>query len=291
MKKIILCCILSAISIFSFSQETDLEILRKYQSFNSYKDNIQKDSLKTKNTIILKNDTLVVVNSKSKDVFNLNYGEINDNLLKEYKNIVFGNEEKRNNYSYKKYEIKLWDSPINLFFHKKVPKYLKQELTSLINEINANIDSVEINIVNKKEASNYFIYITNSKNKKELHPNINTKKPNSYNLLSNGLNQLYSGVLRINLESIYNKEEQIIKLKRLFIGSLGIFHLSDSLKCNSLLSNCYTVNKNLTKMDIDLINFHYKNKFDQEVNLKKFEKIISAYIEKNEFTDNVVIKL
>ncbi|QXP78636.1 MULTISPECIES: DUF2927 domain-containing protein [Winogradskyella] len=291
MKKIILCCILSTISISSFSQETDLEILRNYQSVNLYEGNIQKDSLKTKNTIILKNDTLVVVSSKNKDVFNLSYGEINDNLLKEYKNIVFGNEEKRNNYSYKKYEIKLWNSPINLFFHKKVPKYLKQELTSLINEINTNIDSVQINIVNKKEASNYFIYITNSKNKEELHPNINTKRSISYNLQSNGLNHIYSGVLRINLESIYNKEEQIIKLKRLFIGSLGIFHLSDSLKCNNFLSSCYTVNKNLTKMDIDLINFHYKNKFDQKVNLNKFEKIISAYIEKNEFTDNVIIKL
>ena len=291
MKNLILYCLFYFVTMVSFSQDTDIDILRKYRSINNINSNVQTDSLNIKNTIIFKNDTLIVIDKKSKNVFNLNYGLVDDKLLEEYKNIVFGNEKRRTTYSYKKYEIKLWNSPINIFFHKKVPKYLKEELKELIYEINTNIDSVKINIVNKKEASNFFIYITNSKNEEELHPNIDIQRAITYNLISNGLNQIYCGALRINLDKIYNKKEQIFKLKRLFFGSLGIFHYSDSLHCKSLLSSCFHTNKSLTKIDIDLINFHYKNKFNQKVNLKTFEKIISAYNLKKDFTNNITIKL
>lgn len=277
MKKKIIFSVLLLSVYYTYSQEKKEEINRQYTSIRSLVKKNNVDSTKLKNAIFLKNDTLIVEKSKLKNSYSVKFNKIDSCQLIVYKNLVWGKKDKRGNFTNKRKEIKLWDTSIQVFFDKNVPNYLKKELILLIKKVNNNVDGLKVSTVNSKKESNYFVYITNSKNTEELYPNIDSSKNFSYNFSSNDLNHIYNGALRIDTDRIFNKEEQIAKMKELFIGSLGIFYLSETLNCDSLLSNCYSTNKKLSQVDIDLLNFHYKNRFMDKVNLAKFEKIIEAY--------------
>jgi len=165
-----------------------------------------------------------------------------------------------------------------VFFAKNVKPYLKNEMVSLFKEIDNKVDGVSIKVVSHKNMSNYFIYtIDDKKNKTELYPNINSKNGITYSLQSNSKNHFYFGSLRINTSKIFNKKEQVYRMKEVFIRTLGGFILSPSIKCNSFLSDCYSINKELSENDIELINFHYKNNFDAKINHQTYEEILKKY--------------
>ncbi|MFK5880042.1 MAG: hypothetical protein QM478_11190 [Flavobacteriaceae bacterium] len=273
MKKNILIVLFLSVYTFSNAQNSNLEINRIYKPIERVQ---KKDSSYLKNAIFLKNDTLIVTSSKIKNSFLLDLGVIDSCFIEQYKNIVFGDKEYRN--KYKKKEIKLWTSTIKVFFAKNVKPYLKNEMLSLFEKIDYKIDGISIEVVNQKNKSNYFIYtIDNKKHTTELYPNINSKNDISYSLQSNNKNHFYFGALRINTNKVFNKKEQVYKMKEMFIRTLGGFTLSSSLNCNSFLSDCYSISKELSENDIELINFHYKNIFDQEINYRTYEKILKKY--------------
>lgn len=272
-KKITPLIIFFFITINCFSQKSTNEICRSYKSIKDVKD----QNITLKNAIFLKHDTLIVSKKIIANSYRVNFKNLDTILLNEYKNIVFGKEKHRLRYSKEKKTIKRWNSVIKVYFDKSVSKYLKNELNSLFKELNKNIELLKITVVTSKETSNYFIYSINSKKNVELYPNIKSKAGVAYNFLKNGHNIIYSGALRINTSIFYNKDQQSLKMKELFIGSLGIFNKSTSLPCDSYLSDCYSINKELTKIDIDLLKIHYTNNYYDKIDYYDFIKLIENY--------------
>lgn len=165
--------------------------------------------------------------------------------------------------------MKYWKKPIKIFFSKSVSKNVKKEILRFVETIDNAVDSLSIKSVKKLEDSNYIIYHDN-----DYHYDNNLKnyKNSSYWLYWNKKNQITQSNIRIVKSKMFSDKLEIQKLKELFLGSLGWFTLSNELDCESYFANCFSDKKRLTKLDIELLKYHYSYGICKGTRLKAFEE-------------------
>jgi hypothetical protein len=61
-------------------------------------------------------------------------------------------------------------------------------------------------------------------------------------------------------------------LRDYFIKSLGYFNLIKDFDCESYFSDCYSANKKLTELDIELLKYHYSYGICKGTSLETFEE-------------------
>lgn len=202
------------------------------------------------------NDTLIRVSKYIKQApipgVSVAY-ELKDSLFLEYyKKIAFQKYNSDDSLDTK--TMKYWKDPIKVFFARSVDNKISKKVMSLLKTLNKDIDSLSITKVKRLEDSNFVIY---SNEDYQYESKMNTKKVADYFLSWNANSQIYQGAIRINKDKLTSTKIQILKIQELFIGSLGWFVYNDDLNCDSFFANCYSDNKALTSLDLELLKYHY----------------------------------
>lgn len=230
----------------------------------------KKDSLQF---IFKDKDTLVLLTTDKKpNSVSVPYLYRDSVFLEIYKEVVF-NKSNQKRWSKKKLRIKYWKDDIKLFFDKSVSKNTKYELIKFTKELSKKVDSLTIYEVSKKEDSNYFIYEINEKNSYHYDEKIKGKDGVNYYVNWDGRQRLYKCTLEINSLILFNKIHLKNSVKQDFFKSLGQFHNTDLLDCESIFSGCYKENESsLTTLDLELLKYHYSFGINKGTDLQKFEE-------------------
>ncbi|MDC9723978.1 MAG: hypothetical protein PSN34_14565 [Urechidicola sp.] len=263
--------LLLGMSIAGYSQKhehTTDTIYKAYIPINEYKKNYTE--LLTKNdTLSFKfneNDTLVLLkNYISKGVY-VPYEFKDSTFLKYYKKIAFNHP--KGVYS-ENTKSKYWKDDIRIYFSKSVSRHVKRELLKFTEEISSNIDSLKISQVKKIEDSNYIIYY---KGDYEYENRLKNKTKSTYYMYWNGRNQIYKNTIKIVEEGLFNDELKLLKMKNLFLQSLGRFKFVDEFGCENYFANCGSNNKHFTTLDFEILKYHYSYGICKGTDLATFEE-------------------
>lgn len=263
-------------SSLSFSQDS-LQAhpeARTYVTIKTYKERgIPLTKEDTLNFRFHNNDTLVLVNDNylwhSRDgKVRVEYEPRDSAFLEIYKNVAFGNQLKE---IAPTETMKLWKEDVRVLFDSTVPPVHRAELMRFASEVSAGVDSLTIYEVKDRREANFFIFYRGGENEFDYEPRI-TGKAGGYYVNWNGKQQLYRSVLKINSFEVETLDRQLSILKYFFIKSLGRFHTSNNLPCESYFSDC-PVNRELTEMDLEIVKYHYSYGICKGVNLEIFEKL------------------
>ena len=133
--------------------------------------------------------------------------------------------------------------------------------------IDSQVDSLNISEVKKVENSNYIVYYFGDF---DYDPRMtNYKKTNYYMYWKN--NQIYRCTIKLDAEKYFSKKLRLDKLKEYFVKTLGQFYHINDFGCESYFSNCFSENKKLTTLDIELIKYHYSYGICKGTSLETFE--------------------
>jgi hypothetical protein len=237
-----------------------------YVTYKSYKLKYkQKDSL---GFMIKDNDTMIRIsnNYTPKGIPSI-YEYKDSTFLELYKKVAFMPIQKD---SLKTKPMKYWKDDIRIFFSKSISKSVIKDVMVFAEEIDQEIDSLKISKVKTLEESNYIIYYDTDY---EYSIEIKNKKKSDYWVTWNKKNQIERGYLRIFKKKMFSEKLTKQKIKKLFFGTLGWFNWSDELNCESYFSDCYSDNKHLTKLDIELLKYHYSYGIPKGMTMKSFEKM------------------
>ena len=230
----------------------------------------KQDSL---NFIIRDKDTLVVSNDyKMPKGVLVPYEERDSVFLELYKDVVFQSSKywKKN---IKKHEtIKYWKDEIKLYFDKTVDKTIKKELLKFALDLSDKVDSLKIREVNTKEESNYFVYSLNKPKDYKYEERLKGLDGVDYYINWDGKQQFYKCMLELNPQILFNKERLIFDAKKDFFLSLGYFHKTVMLSCDSFLSECNSEICELSKIDLEILKYHYSYGICKGIDLKAFEE-------------------
>lgn len=256
------------ISSFSYAQKSNDSI---YVYLKDYKDKYKTPLTKTDSLSFFfhGNDTLVkkeqIANPKR---VNVPYEYKDSTFLKYYTKAAFrtiGVDSIDN-----KQTMRYWKSPINIFFSKSISRKTKRKFMNFAKSIANQIDSLQVSEVKHLEDSNYTIYIFGDY---EYNANLAKNTSTDYHIKWNGKQQIYKGGIKINTNRYLNESLVLLKLKELFIGSLGHFKFLNTLNCESYFSDCHSPQKALTALDVELLKYHYSYGICKGVNLECFNDL------------------
>lgn len=258
--------------VFSFSSYAQKTIVKKsyvkYRDYKAAKGNTQfpMDSIGFK---IINNDSLVEITPIAMKGVEVPY-EYKDSLfLKEYKKLVY-NKDNLNIKLTKKPTMKYWKSEIKVYFDSTVTSPNRRELTKFFKFLDKAIDSLKIAVVNDKTKSNYFIYFINKPDDINWEERIRSQT-DGYYLSWDGRQRIYNCTLKLDTQKIYNQEQQIIALKKDFLFSLGNFYAIENRACKSYFSSCFSIDKEFTPEDLELLKYHYSYGICKGTDLETFE--------------------
>lgn len=178
-----------------------------------------------------------------------------------------------------KQTMKYWRNDIKIYFSKNITRGVKKEFESFTQFINRNVDSLNIEIVKKIERSNFIVYTSDDYNyESQLKENRNS----GYYIYWNRDNQIYKGAIKLNNDEVFNDQLKIAQLKVRFLQSLGHFTFDKRLDCKHYFSNCYSPNKEFTKLDLELLQYHYSYGICKGISLESFK---SFHEESNKIKD------
>ncbi|MAX70590.1 MAG: hypothetical protein CMC76_05735 [Flavobacteriaceae bacterium] len=186
-------------------------------------------------------------------------------FLEVYKKIAFRQIHKDSSNSK---PMKYWKDEIKIYFSKSISSSMKREFMKFSHFIDQEVDSLKISKVNKLEDSNYVIY--NDIDYQFLDKMKDYTK-SDYWVSWNEKNQIERGYIRIVKEKLFSEKLAIQKMKELFIGSLGWFNFNSELDCESYFAKCYSDNKHLTLLDIEILKYHYSYGICKGTRIKTFE--------------------
>lgn len=264
--------------LFAFSNAQNLHNGNNYSkqtfiSYKSYKElkkvgEMKLDSLGIK---INNKDTLIIVSGfVMPKGFSVPYEPKDSLFLETYKELVYNKSGfSKQNRIKNPSTMKIWKEEIKVYFDSTVTNKNKRELIKFMKSIDKEIDSLNIKIVASKEKSNYFIYFLNKPN--DIDWDLRIRNNDGCYILWNGKQQLYKCTMKINAQIIYNELEQLILMKKHFIWSLGYFTYLTNKDCKSYLSNCVSLEKELTKEDLELLKYHYSYGICKGTDLETFE--------------------
>ena len=262
------CILIIFMSHVSMAQKKQRTTTKRYLKINHYKkvhnvDNINLDSLEF---IIHKGDTLIRHYPKAdpnKVLVSFDYRD--STFLNYYTPIAFHNKKKEDSL---KSTMKYWRNDIKLFFGKRISKKLKKEFLKFVEVLDQNIDSLSISTVKTLEKSNYIVY--SSEDYSYEQKLINSKK-SSYWIYWNADNKIYKASIKLSHEKQFNDQLKLIELKKLFFQSLGNFRFDNRLDCKHFLANCYSPDKKLTELDLEILKYHYSYGICKGITLEAFK--------------------
>jgi len=237
--------------LFIFAQENNKHHTRNYIKYSEYKDRYSsKDSL---GFLIKDNDTLIRVENFIKPKGKSVPYEPKDSIFLElYKSIAF--RPLKNDLN-KSRPMKYWKNDIKIFYSKSVSRKVIREVMSFTKELDKSIDSLNISKVSTKEKANFIIYHDSDF---EFDPNLKNNFSSNYWVYWNKKNQLNKGFIRVSKQRLFSDKLEIVKIKELFISSLGWFLMNDKyFDCGSYFSGCYTNDEKLLATDLALLKYHY----------------------------------
>ena len=241
---------LVAFTCLVYSQNKPKHVSHVYVPFSYYKTNYKSsDSL---GVMYKDSDTLIqVANFKKPKGVGVPYEPKDSTFLELYKTVAFQPNPKKRN---KTYSMKYWKEDINIYFTNSISKSVKKELNKFTSVIDAEIDSLTINVVKDIENANYIVYTEKDTAYEE---NLDNNQKAGYYIYWNKKSQINKGFLRLNSSALFSDLLQIREAKKLFIQSLGWFVLNRKLDCQSYFSNCHSDNKTLSDLDLALLKYHY----------------------------------
>lgn len=246
---------------------------RTYISLSSYKKKYKR-KITTEdiaNFIIKNGDTLIQVDNKDfyKRGVSVPYEPKDSTFLEAYKDIVYRKHHSKK----KKKEIRhrYWKDELKIYMTRNVNKKVKRELRKFTKFLSKNVDSLKISFVNKLEKSNYIIYGINSDTDYNYEPKIKRKKV-SYYLYWNGRQQIYNAKLQIDSRAYEKKEDLVLKTKKMFLGSLGMFNWTYKIPKEGYFSLKYYKKKKFNKLDLEILKYHYSYGICKGMTLKLFEQ-------------------
>lgn len=258
--------------LFSFSSYAQKTIVKKsyvkYKDYKAAKGNTQftMDSIGFK---IVNNDSLVEIAPVEIKGVDVPY-EYKDSLfLKEYKKLVYNKDNQKIKLN-KKATMKYWKSEIKVYFDSTVTNRNRRELTKFFKFLDKEIDSLKISLVNDKTKSNYFIYFINKPDDINWEERIYSKTDGYYESWD-GKQRIYNCTLKLDTQKIYNQKQQITALKKQFLYSLGNFYGIQNRDCKSYFSTCFSIDKELTSEDLELLKYHYSYGICKGTDLETFE--------------------
>ncbi|WP_418513758.1 hypothetical protein [Corallibacter sp.] len=270
MKKLALFITFLVFAIQTQAQHTiTKQVTKTYMSLKSYKLKYKDKPLTKTDSLNFRfhnNDTLVLVtNYELPKGVSVPYEYKDSTFLSLYKKVAFRTNGVDS--TDKKQTMRYWKEPIKIYFSNSVSKKTKKSFMSFAETIANKVDSLSISEVKKVEESNYVIYYLGDY---DYEPRLTNQ--NDYYLSWNKKQQIYKCGLRIDTKALFNESLIQYKLRELFIGTLGHFYLSNDFSCDSYLSNCYSKNKKLTPLDMEIIKYHYSYGICKGSNLEAFEK-------------------
>lgn len=259
-------------SLNSFSQQKKNESVPHkniYIPLKIYKKEFKKpltkqDSLNFK---FSDSDTLVLVKNyiRPKGV-SVPYEYKDSTFLHYYKKIAFNH---KNDSLSKKTTMKYWKDDIKIFFSKSVSRKTKKEFMDFAESIDKKIDSLTVFEVKRVEDSNYIIYYFNDF---EYESRMVNYKNSDYYMYWNGKNQIYRNTIKLDSKLFFNEKLRLYELKKFFLKSLGHFNFISDFDCSSYFSNCYSKEKTLNLLDIELLKYHYSYGICKGTDLETFEE-------------------
>ncbi|MCB0435361.1 MAG: hypothetical protein KDD08_04785 [Mangrovimonas sp.] len=193
----------------------------------------------------------------------------------EYKDSIFLNYyiktafRIKNDSTDRKSTMKYWKDDIRIFFGDGITKRNRKNFMSFAKNIGSQIDSLNIYEVNSLEKSNYVIY---SATDYEYEQKLRKSKTSDFYLYWNKRNQITKCSIKINTETFFNDSLVQSELKKYFVQTLGYFTLLSDFSCESYFSNCYSPEKKLTPLDIELLRYHYSYGICKGTTLETFEE-------------------
>ncbi|MFQ3181394.1 MAG: hypothetical protein ACI9Z4_000988 [Polaribacter sp.] len=264
------------------SKHNNASIVHKkmvYMSLEDYKKKYKKiitkaDSL---NFQFKDNDTLILINNKdfykNQKGVSVLYQLKDSTFLEIYKDLVY---KKYNSYGNiregRKEFMRLWQTPLKIYFSPSLNNYYKRKIKQAVKKI-AYIDSLKISFVKNQKESNYIIYQIDDKNKIEYSDNLKNNKQVDYYIYWNK-GRIYDTKLKINLTK-NNKNSKKTNgniLVQNFYQTLGRFFTTNKVPHTSIFSSSNSNDKKLTKLDLELLNYHYSYGICKFTSLDVFEE-------------------
>ena len=223
------------------------------------------------NFLIKDGDTLIQIDNKDfyKKGVSVPYEPKDSTFLEAYKDVVYLKYHSKK--PKKEIRLRYWKDEIRIFMTKNIDRKVKKELKKFTKYLSKEVDSLKISFVNKLEKSNYIIYGINSNTDYNYEPKIKQKKV-SYYIFWNGKQQIYNAKLKIDSRAYENKEDLILKTKKQFLKTLGMFHWSYKLPKEGYFSLKYFKKKEFTKLDLEILKYHYSYGICKGMTLKLFEQ-------------------
>lgn len=224
----------------------------------------KEDSLKI---VYVNNDTLIRIdNYVTPKGVRVPYEYKDSTFLKYYIKTAF---RTKNDSTDKDSYMKYWKDDIKIFFADGISKRVKKDFISFTKIISKQIDSLNIYEVKDLEKSNYVIYTLQDY---EYEQRLIKTKTSDFYLYWNRKNQINKCFVKINSETFFNDNLFQLELRKYFIQTLGFFSLLDDFSCESYFSNCFSNEKTLTSLDLELLKYHYSYGICKGTTLEEFEE-------------------
>jgi len=263
---LVVCCCIKINAQRRTSSDT---IRRTYIPIKTYKKKYKEELTKKDsiNFMYHDSDTLVLVENyvRPKGV-SIPYEYKDSTFLHYYKKIAF--RQKGIDSLDRKQRMRYWKDPIKIFFSESVSKKTKKDFMSFAEKIANQVDSLKISEAKKVEDSNYVIYYFGDY---EYEPRMVNYTRTDYYINWNGKQQIYRCSLKLDTDLFYNEILIQKELREKFIGTLGHFYFINNLSCESYFANCYSNNKQLTALDIEMIKYHYSYGICKGTDIVTFE--------------------
>jgi hypothetical protein len=258
------------LSTSSYAQKTHTTHKKHvYLTLNSYnqKYNTSFNEIDTKLIILRAKDTLVLdENYVAPNGIKVPYEYQDSTFLQYYKKVAFNHLKDSIS---KKTKMRYWKDDIKVFFSKSVSNKTRKKLMSFTKTLAKDIDSLNIYETKKVEQSNFIIYYFGDY---EYESSMVNNKSSDYSMYWNGKSQIYKNAIKLDSKAFFNEELRLYELKRLFLQSLGYFKFINDFDCESYFSNCFSVNKHLTELDLALLKYHYSYGICKGIDLETFEE-------------------
>lgn len=269
LKPIILLIFLTSNYVFSQYENDSLVVTKRYmklQDYNKRFSNEQLTKTDSSNFMYRDNDTLVLLkNSNRPKGIIVPYEYKDSTFLNYYEKIAFNHPNDSINL---KTSMKYWKDDIKIFFSKSVSKKTKKNLMKFAKTIDKAVDSLRISEVKSLEDSNYVIYY---KGDYEYESKL-MSNDNSTDYLWWRHNKIYRYSVKLNTEKLFSEHLIQYKMREYFIKSLGYFKLIDDFECESYFAKCYSSDKKLTVLDLEILRYHYSYGICKGISLEAFRE-------------------
>lgn len=245
------------VTFYGFSQDTikgvkphTFKVERSYMDIKSFR-KVQKRAFTksdTLNFMYKDNDTLVLLTQKDENKFvSVPFEYKDENFLKIYKSVTF----RKNNDGKKSYQ-RYWKEPLRIFVSESISKKRKSNFINFTDEITKGIDSLNVQFVKNLNDANFVIY-----QKGDFEYENNLKKLNNDYYIWWNNNMINRGFIKIDPEINFNDNLFSEALNKLFIKTLGHFEFTNLIDCSNYFSNCDTPVKKFSKLDYEILKYHY----------------------------------